>query len=81
MMHVLKLLHDLFVHDIELDKLEAESGLNLQKVRAWDFRKVMLVAPAMNTFMWDSRFTAKQLDTLDQLGVYIISPVSSIVAL
>ena len=27
--------------------------------RAWDFRKALLVAPAMNTAMWDSPFTSK----------------------
>jgi phosphopantothenoylcysteine decarboxylase len=28
-------------------------------VRAWDFRKPLAVAPAMNTAMWDSPFTAR----------------------
>ena len=40
-------------------------------VRAWDFRdeeKRMLLAPAMNTFMWESPFTRKHLDTLVELG-------------
>jgi phosphopantothenoylcysteine decarboxylase len=27
--------------------------------RAWDFRKPLAVAPAMNTAMWDSPFTAR----------------------
>ncbi|KAG2440398.1 hypothetical protein HYH02_010286 [Chlamydomonas schloesseri] len=37
-------------------------------VRAWDFAKPLLVAPAMNTAMWASPFTARHLDTLTQLG-------------
>ncbi|KAG2493200.1 hypothetical protein HYH03_008620 [Edaphochlamys debaryana] len=37
-------------------------------VRAWDFAKPMLLAPAMNTAMWASPFTARHLDTLVQLG-------------
>ncbi|KAG2446273.1 hypothetical protein HXX76_000862 [Chlamydomonas incerta] len=37
-------------------------------VRAWDFHKPLLVAPAMNTAMWASPFTARHLDTLTQLG-------------
>jgi phosphopantothenoylcysteine decarboxylase len=40
-------------------------------VRAWDWDKPLLVAPAMNTFMWDSPFTARHLDTLQQLGARV----------
>jgi len=47
-------------------------------VRAWDFGKPMLVAPAMNTFMWDSPFTAKQLNVLRELGVHVMEPVSKV---
>ena len=43
--------------------------------RAWDFSRPLLVAPAMNTFMWDSPFTAAQLEVLQKLGVSIIPPV------
>jgi phosphopantothenoylcysteine decarboxylase len=45
-------------------------------VRAWDFHKPMLVAPAMNTFMWDSPFTSQHLQALVQLGAAIIPPIS-----
>lgn len=30
-------------------------------IRAWDFQKPVLFAPAMNTFMWDSPITRRQL--------------------
>lgn len=45
-------------------------------VRAWDFSKPMFVAPAMNTFMWNSPFTDRHLTSLEDLGVTIISPIS-----
>ncbi|BDA50101.1 Phosphopantothenoylcysteine decarboxylase [Coccomyxa sp. Obi] len=45
-------------------------------VRAWDFGKPLLVAPAMNTFMWDSPFTSRHLGTLNELGATVIPPVS-----
>ena len=45
------------------------------QVRAWDFSRPLLVAPAMNTFMWDSPFTGAQLEVLQKLGVEIIPPV------
>lgn len=45
-------------------------------VRAWDFGKPLLAAPAMNTAMWDSPFTARHLATLKDLGVHVVPPVS-----
>lgn len=39
--------------------------------RAWDFsdqQKRVLLAPAMNTFMWESPFTRRHLETLLELG-------------
>jgi phosphopantothenoylcysteine decarboxylase len=45
-------------------------------VRAWDFSKPLLVAPAMNTHMWSHPFTAPQLDVLRRLGVVVIPPIS-----
>ena len=56
-------------------------------VRAWDFNdpyKRMVIAPAMNTMMWESPFTRKHLATLVELGggtmddqnrVVIVGPV------
>ena len=49
-------------------------------VRAWDFSKPLVVAPAMNTAMWVSPFTAKHLDKLSELGVHVIQPVSKTLA-
>ncbi|CAL8465391.1 g4927 [Coccomyxa elongata] len=49
-------------------------------VRAWDFGKPLLVAPAMNTFMWDSPFTSSHLGTLYELGATVIPPVSKTLA-
>lgn len=49
-------------------------------VRAWDFSKPLLVAPAMNTFMWDSPFTSEHLTKLEKLGVQCTSPVSKALA-
>ncbi len=40
----------------------------------------MQVAPAMNTFIWDSPFTAEHLAKLKKLGVTVIPPVSKALA-
>ncbi|BFI17118.1 phosphopantothenoylcysteine decarboxylase [Marchantia polymorpha subsp. ruderalis] len=45
-------------------------------VRAWDFSKPIFIAPAMNTFMWDSPFTRRHLLSAQELGVILISPIS-----
>lgn len=45
-------------------------------VRAWDFEKPLFIAPAMNTFMWDSPFTRRHLIAAQDLGVTLISPIS-----
>ncbi|PRP73159.1 putative leucine-rich repeat receptor-like protein kinase [Planoprotostelium fungivorum] len=44
--------------------------------RAWDFRNPLIVAPAMNTLMWEHPLTSKQLDTLEGWGVTVIQPVT-----
>ena len=61
-------------------------------VRAWDFKdpnKRLIIAPAMNTMMWESPFTHKHLETLVELGggtmdnqkrVQIIGPVEKTLA-
>lgn len=46
--------------------------------RAWDFSKPMLVAPAMNTCMWDHPITAKQLAVIRDLGVHVMDPVAKV---
>jgi phosphopantothenoylcysteine decarboxylase len=48
--------------------------------RAWDFSprkvgKVLMVAPAMNTMMWEHPVTTHQLSILGSWGVVIVPPV------
>uniref|UniRef100_A0A0D6R7U2 phosphopantothenoylcysteine decarboxylase n=1 Tax=Araucaria cunninghamii TaxID=56994 RepID=A0A0D6R7U2_ARACU len=45
-------------------------------IRAWDFNKPLFIAPAMNTFMWNSPFTQKHLDVLSELGISLIPPIT-----
>ena len=45
-------------------------------LRAWDFTKPVLVAPAMNTMMWDHPVTSVHLATLTQWGYTFIPPVT-----
>ncbi|CAE7272870.1 HAL3B, partial [Symbiodinium pilosum] len=45
-------------------------------LRAWDPDKPLLVAPAMNTLMWEHPSTAEHLTTLQARGCSIIPPVS-----
>jgi len=49
-------------------------------VRAWDMGKPLLVAPAMNTYMWESPFTEEHLDACRKLGMRIVPPVSKTLA-
>ena len=55
--------------------------------RAWDFKgapdnleKPLVVAPAMNTCMWEHPITEKQLKALDDLGVWVVPPQSKTLA-
>jgi phosphopantothenoylcysteine decarboxylase len=41
---------------------------------------LMQVAPAMNTFMWDSPFTSEHLFKLRKIGVKVVPPVSKALA-
>ena len=43
--------------------------------RAWDFKKPILFAPAMNTFMWDHPVTITQINTLKSWGYTEIPPI------
>lgn len=45
-------------------------------VRAWDFKKPLLLAPAMNTYMWKNPLTKKQLEICVDLGFTIVPPIS-----
>lgn len=54
-------------------------------VRAWDWRGgvPVVLAPAMNTLMWENPMTAKQLSMLTDLSplaVRIVSPVAKTLA-
>lgn len=42
--------------------------------RAWDEVKPVIVAPAMNTMMWEKRITASHCITLENDGVEIVQP-------
>jgi phosphopantothenoylcysteine decarboxylase len=48
--------------------------------RAWDFKFPFLVAPAMNTMMWEHPFTARHLKELESLGVSVIPPIPKLLA-
>ena len=45
-------------------------------MRAWDFTKPCLIAPAMNTAMWEHPATNQQLTILRTWGYTIIPPIS-----
>ena len=48
--------------------------------RAWAFSKPLLVAPAMNTAMWEHPLTASQLALLVTWGVRVVPPVVKVLA-
>ena len=56
-------------------RFTSELASHSLQFRAWDFSRPLLVAPAMNTFMWESPFTSSHLDALQRLGVKVIPPV------
>ena len=45
-------------------------------LRAWDFKKRVFFAPAMNTCMWDHPVTLQQVQTLKGWGFMEIPPIS-----
>jgi phosphopantothenoylcysteine decarboxylase len=49
--------------------------LLLSVARAWDFSKPMILAPAMNTFMWEHPTTAEHLRRVREWGVRVVDPV------
>lgn len=56
-------------------------------VRAWDWSKPMVLCPAMNTYMWQSKFTRAHIDSLRELagsgfnpGIRVIEPASKVLA-
>lgn len=40
----------------------------------------VIVAPAMNTLMWESNFTKIHLEVLEKLGVIIVPPTIKVLA-
>lgn len=44
-------------------------------VRAWDLQRPLLVAPAMNTFMWTHPLTGEHLEKIRSIGYHIVEPV------
>ncbi len=48
--------------------------------RAWDFNKPILVAPAMNTFMWQHPITKTQLKIIKKWGYQVKPPISKVLA-
>lgn len=44
--------------------------------RAWDWDKPFVVAPAMNTFMWEAPVTGGQLATMEEWGAIVVPPIS-----
>jgi phosphopantothenoylcysteine decarboxylase len=55
-------------------------NLLLSVARAWDFAKPVVVAPAMNTFMWEHPATAEHLRILREWGATVVEPVSKALA-
>eukprot|EP01031_Cornospumella_fuschlensis_P028122 gene28122-33957_t len=52
----------------------------LSVMRAWDFSKPCLLAPAMNTLMWEHPATAESLKKLTQWGHIVEKPVEKLLA-
>jgi len=49
-------------------------------VRAWDLKKLVLIAPAMNTFMWEHPITATHINTLEGWGYKTIPCIEKTLA-
>jgi phosphopantothenoylcysteine decarboxylase len=65
-----------------LSKLSNGSCDNLIScvARAWDFRKPIIVCPAMNTLMYEHPITKQQLSILKAWNYTIIEPIEKILA-
>lgn len=48
--------------------------------RAWDFKKPIYLAPAMNTAMWEHPVTGKSIKNVKSWGYQVIKPISKILA-
>uniref|UniRef100_A0ACD5WWC3 Uncharacterized protein n=3 Tax=Avena sativa TaxID=4498 RepID=A0ACD5WWC3_AVESA len=45
-------------------------------VRAWDYKKPLFAAPAMNTFMLSNPCTGRHIDVINQLGILLVPPIT-----
>lgn len=67
-----------------LAKLAAGMADNLLTcvARAWELRSgnPLLIAPAMNTHMWNHPLTVTHLQLLHSIGVRVVPPVSKVLA-
>ncbi|KAJ1611914.1 putative flavoprotein [Cryptosporidium canis] len=43
--------------------------------RAWDFKKPIIVCPAMNNFMWEHPITLRQIETIQSFGYKVVLPI------
>lgn len=50
--------------------------LLLSVARAWDYSRPLIVAPAMNTMMWEHPITREHLAKLESWGVRVVLPVA-----
>jgi 3-polyprenyl-4-hydroxybenzoate decarboxylase len=48
--------------------------------RAWDNTRPVVVAPAMNTLMWENDLTQEHIGRLKTRGVHVVDPVSKLLA-
>lgn len=48
--------------------------------RAWDFKKPIVIAPAMNTLMWEHPITEVQLNLLKSWGYTLVPPQDKVLA-
>lgn len=48
--------------------------------RAWDWSKPMVVAPSMNSHMWDHPITHKQINEIKGWGVSMVEPIAKTLA-
>jgi phosphopantothenoylcysteine decarboxylase len=53
----------------------AADNLYTNTIRAWDYRKPMILVPVMNEMMWINPFTEQQLMVMRKLGARVIDPV------
>lgn len=56
------------------------NNLLMSIVRAWDLNRPVIVAPAMNTNMWEHPYTAQHLGAIRQLGVHVVPPIKKMLA-